>query len=119
MASSTSSTPSPVLPEARGISSGPTQPIDVLILHFVDHRRVHVDLVQYGNDLQVVLDSQVKVRYGLRLIRPAWRRLRAEPLRRRRGTRYLIGKVHVARSVDQVEHVFFAVVGQYIWTHGS
>ena len=44
-----------------------TQQIDYLILHFVDHRRVHVDLVQYGNDLQVVLDSQVKVRYGLRL----------------------------------------------------
>ena len=89
-----------------------TQQIDYLILHFVDHRRVHVDLVQYGNDLQVVLDSQVKVRYGLRLDTLRGIDYEQSPFARGDGTRYLIGKVHVARSVDQVEHVFFAVAGQ-------
>ena len=89
-----------------------TQQIDYLILHFVDHRRVHVDLVQYGNDLQVVLDSQVKVRYGLRLDTLRGIDHQQGPFARGDSTRYLIGKVHVARSVDQVEHVFFTVAGQ-------
>ena len=41
--------------------------VDHLVFHLVDHGRIHVDLVQHGDDLQVVPHGQVEVRYGLRL----------------------------------------------------
>ena len=85
--------------------------VDHLILHLVDHGRVHVDLVQYGDDFEVVSHSQIEVRYGLRLnaLRGVHHQQRA--FARGDGARNFVREVHVSRSVDQVERIQLSVAG--------
>ena len=44
-----------------------SQQVHDLILHFVDHGRIHVDLIEHGHDRQVVFDGKVEVGNGLGL----------------------------------------------------
>ena len=44
-----------------------TDKVDNLVLHLVNHSRLNVNLIQHGDNLEVVADSEVEVRYGLRL----------------------------------------------------
>ena len=41
--------------------------IDYLILYFIDHGCFHINLVDHGNNLQIMTQSQIEVRDGLRL----------------------------------------------------
>ena len=85
--------------------------VDHLILDLVDHGRVHVDLVQYGDDFEVVSHSQIEVRYGLCLnaLRGVHHQQRA--FARGDGARNFVREVHVSRSVDQVERIQLSVAG--------
>ena len=67
--------------------------------------RGKVDLVDDRDDLEVVLDREVRVRERLRL--DSLRRIHDEhrALARLEAARDLVGEVHVTRRVDQVELV--------------
>ena len=92
--------------------------VDHLVFHLVDHRRVHVDLVQYGDDLQIVSHGQIEVRDGLRL--NALRSIdhQQRPFARGDGARHFVGEVHVPRGVDQVERVSLSVAGRVLHLDG-
>ena len=62
-----------------------------------------VDLVHHGHDLEVVLDREVGVRERLRL--DSLRRIDHEhgPFARLERPRDLVGEVHVARRIDEVQ----------------
>ena len=68
-----------------------------------------VDLVQHRDDLQVGLEREVEVRQRLRL--DPLRRVDQQdrPLAGRQRPGHLVGEVHVAGGVDEVEHVPGAV----------
>ena len=87
---------------------------DVLDLppRLVGLRAGQVDLVDDRDDLEVVLDRQVGVGQRLRL--DALRRIDEQQRAFARGERPrdLVGEVHVARRVDQVQDVVLAVVGR-------
>ena len=85
--------------------------VDHLVFHLVDHGRIHVDLVQHGDDLQVVPHGQVEVRYGLRLnaLRGVDDQQRA--FARGDGARHFVREVDVSRGVDQVERILLPVAG--------
>ena len=70
-----------------------------------------VDLVQYRDDVQVVLQRQVQVGQRLRLdaLRGVHQQHRTLAGGQRPG--HLVGEVHVAGGVDEVQHVVAAVVG--------
>ena len=73
--------------------------------------RRQVDLVDGGHDIQVGVHGERRVRDGLRL--DALRGVDDEhrALAGGQRTRDLVGKVHVARRIDQVELVRLAIVG--------
>ena len=81
------------------------------VLHLVGHGTVHVTLVHHGDDFQVVLQRHVEVAEGLSL--HTLRRIHNEqrPLASGNRARYLVGEVHVSRSVNQVQDVFLPLVG--------
>ena len=83
-----------------------------LPLGLVRLRTRQIDLVDDRNDLEVVLDG--KVRVGQRLRLHALRRVdeQQRPFTRGQRPRDLVGKIHVARRIDQVQHVLLAVVGR-------
>ena len=68
-----------------------------------------VDLVERGDDLEVVLEGQEAV--GQRLCLDALRRVdeQDDALARRQRARHLVAEVDVARRVDQVDHVVAVV----------
>ena len=92
--------------------------VDHLVLHLVDHGRIHVDLVQHGDDLQVVPDGQVEVRdrLGLDALRGVHHEQR--PFARGDGARDFVREIDVSRGVDQVERVAFAVAGRVFHLYG-
>ena len=76
-----------------------------------------VDLVEHGDDGQIVVDGHVQVREGLRLdtLRGVDEQHRALAGGQRAGD--LVGEVHMARGVDHAECVFGAVEGPR-YAHG-
>jgi hypothetical protein len=89
-----------------------------LILDPVDVRRRQVDLVDYRNDFQVVFQCQVEVGQGLGLDALAGVDQQQGPFTGGQGPGDLVGEVHVARRVDQIQIVGLAIFG-FIWqTHG-
>ena len=105
-ASSSSATPSPVLALIRKISSAgmPSTRLDLVRVQ-VRVGRGQVDLVQGGDDLEVVLEGEVAV--GERLGLDALRGVDDEhdSLARGQRPRHLVAEVDVTGSVDEVEHV--------------
>ena len=105
-ASSTSATPSPVLAEIRSTWSG-VSPIsaETACRRPLGVGLRQVDLVQDGDDLEVVLDRQVRVRDRLRL--DPLRRVDDEhrALARLQRARHLVREVDVPGRVDQVQLV--------------
>ena len=87
-----------------------SQKIHHLIRNHIHHRRLHIYLVQHGNDLQVVLYGKIQIGYCLSLNTLSGIHNQKRTLTGSDGTGHLIGKVHVARSVDQVESVLFSVI---------
>ncbi len=85
--------------------------VDHLILHLVDHGRVHVDLVQHGDDLQIVPQRQIEVRDGLGLNALRGVDHQQRPLAGGDGPRNLVGEVDVSRRVDQIQYIGLSVPG--------
>ena len=78
-----------------------------------------VDLVDDRQHLQSRVNGQIRVSKGLRL--NALRRVHDQQRAFARGQRArdLIVEVHVARGVDEVHVIGFAVVGLILHTHGA
>ena len=89
-----------------------------LLLHHLRLGRGQVDLVDDRADLQVVLQRHVDVgqRLGLDALAGVHHQHRALAGRQRAGN--LIGEVHVAGGVDQVQHVLLAVLRGIGHAHG-
>ena len=92
--------------------------VDHLILHLVDHRRIHVDLVQHGDDLQVVPHGEVEVRNRLRLNALRGVDHQQRPFARGDCARHFVREVDVSRGVDQVERVPLSVAGRVLHLDG-
>ena len=82
-----------------------------LVCNHLRTSRVHINLVQHRNDFQAVLDGLIQIGNSLSLntLRGVHHQQRALAGCDRAG--HLIGEVHVARSIDQVENVFLPLVG--------
>ena len=66
IASSISSTPIPVLALAKqDVFLFTADQFDDLVRHFFDHRTIHINLIDHGNDLQVIFNGEVKIGDGL------------------------------------------------------
>ena len=110
IASSTSSTPSPVLAaddeDLVGLGAGELVHLELGLGHV---RRRQVDLVEHRDDLEVVLDRQVGVGHRLRLDALGGVDDQHGALAGRQAARHLVGEVDVAGRVDQVELVALSV----------
>ena len=82
-----------------------------LLLDPVHVRRGQVDLVDHRDDGEVVLHGQIEVGHGLGLHPLGGVHQQQHPLAGGQGPGDLVGKIHVARGVDEVEIVGDAVVG--------
>ncbi len=80
-----------------------------LLLHSFDVGAGQVDLVDHGDDLEVVLDGHVHVGEGLRLDTLAGVDEEHGSLAGGDGARNLVGEVDVPRGVHEVQHVFLPV----------
>ena len=78
-----------------------------------------VDLVQDGHQLQVVLEGHIGVGQGLRLDPLAGIHHQHRALAGGQGAADLVAEVHMARGVDQVEFIVFAVAGAVGEGHGA
>ena len=89
-----------------------------LIMTHAQIRRGKVDLVDDGNDLEVVLEREIHIRDSLRL--DALGRVDDEdrPLACRKGAADLVGEVHMTGGVDEIEFVFLSVVRLVEHAHG-
>ena len=76
-----------------------------LFLHHFDVGGRQIDLVDDGNDDQVVLHRSIEIGEGLSL--HALRRVDEEKhsFARSEGARDLVGEIHVPRCVDQIEEI--------------
>ena len=78
-----------------------------------------VDLVDDGKDFEVVVDSQIHVGQGLSFDALGGVHHQHRPLAGLQGPGDLVGKVHVPRRVDEVEHVLLPVLGGVEHAHGG
>ena len=81
------------------------------IFHFVRHGAIHVALVHDRNDFEVVFQSHVKVRDSLCLYTLRCIDYQQGTFASSDGTGYFVRKVHVSRGIDQIENVFFTLIG--------
>ena len=81
-----------------------------LVADHVHHGRVHIYLVEHGDNLQVMVDGQVEIGYGLGLDTLGSVHHQQGTLTGGDGAGYLVGKIHVARSVDEVKDIFLTLV---------
>ena len=81
-------------------------------------RRRQIDLVDHRNDLQIVVQRQVRIRQRLRFhaLRRVHHQQRA--LAGLQAARNLVGEIDVARRVDEVQLIHLAVVGAIVQAHG-
>ena len=77
---------------------------------FFGLRGRQIDLINYGNDGEIVLRREKSVGDGLRFHALAGVDHQQRAFARRQGARDLVGKIDVAGRVDQIELVFVAVV---------
>ncbi len=77
-----------------------------------------VDLVDDGDDLEAVIDREICVGQRLRLHALGGVHHQQRALAGGQRARDLVGKIHVAGGVDQVELVFLAVARDVLHAHG-
>src|SRR6185503_6887184 len=75
----------------------------------VDVSRRQIDLVEYGYDLEVALERQVRVGDGLGLDALGGVHHEERPFACGQAPAHLVAEVHVSRGVDQLELVVRAV----------
>ena len=96
---------------AYGIVGRDRQVVLDLGLDLVGVCRRQVDLIDGGHDIQVGVHGERRVGDGLRLDALGGIHHKDGTLAGGKRTRDLIGKVHVARRIDQVELIRLAIVG--------
>ena len=96
---------------AHGIVSGNGQIVFDLGLDLVGVSRRKVDFVDGRNNVQVGVHGERRVGNGLRLNALSGVHDEHRALASGQRTRDLVGEVHVARRIDQVELIRLAVVG--------
>ena len=89
-----------------------------LVLDPFDIRRRQINLVDHRNDFQIVLKRQVEIGQGLRLHALAGVDEQQGAFAGCQGPGYLIGEIHMARRVDQIQRIGLAVFGLVWQTHG-
>ena len=94
----------------NGRVAGNGQDVLQLLLRQRDVGVRQIDLVDDGDDGQVLLHRQVHVGHRLRL--DALRRVHDEqrPFARAQAARHLVGEIHVPRRIDQVQLVSLAIL---------
>ena len=97
--------------DAHGIIGRDRQVILDLGLNLVGMGRGQVDLVDGRHNVQIGVHSERRVGDGLRLDALCGVDDEHRALAGSQRTRNLIGKVHVARRIDQVELICLAIVG--------
>jgi hypothetical protein len=87
--------------------------------HFLRVSAGKIDLVDDGDDCQILLESEIDVRHRLRL--DPLRRIDDEKrtLARGKAAAHLVREIDVPRRIDQVELVRFAVSGRVAHAHGA
>ncbi len=88
----------------------PQLPVDLLLDH-LHVRGGQVDLVDHRDDGQVVLHGHIEVGQGLGLHPLGGVHHQEHPLAGGQGPAHLVGKIHVARGIDEVEVVLHPVFG--------
>ena len=76
-----------------------------LVRHDLHLCGVHIDLVEYRDDLQTVIDGLIEIGNGLRLDALGGVHDQQSPFARSDAAGYLVGEIHVAGSVDEVEKI--------------
>ena len=115
IASSTSSTPSPVFAEIRSASEGSVPSRSAISPATVSGSALgQVDLVEHRDELEPGLDRRVGVGDGLRLDALGGVDDQQGALARREAARDLVGEVDVAGRVDQVQVVGLAVARRVV-----
>ena len=87
-----------------------TDEVDYLVFYFVGHGRRHVNLVDDGNNLQVIVYSQIEVRDGLCLYALCGIHHQQCAFAGSDRPRHLVREVNVSRSVNQVQDIFLTLV---------
>ena len=87
-----------------------TEQVDNLILHFVNHCRIHIDLIEYGDNLQVVAQCKIEVRDCLCLNALSCIDYEQCAFARCDSTRNFIREVDVSRGVNQIECIGLTIV---------
>ncbi len=80
--------------------------------------RRQIDLVDYRNDLEAVIDGQVGICEGLRLDALARIHNQQRAFTRSQRPRHLVAEVHVSRGIDEVELICLAIPSLVHHTHG-
>ena len=84
--------------------------VNDFVFHFLRHSRRHIYLVDHWNDFQVVLNSHIEVRDGLRLDTLSGIHDQERSLAGCDGTGNLVREVYVSRSIDEVEDVSLSIL---------
>ena len=102
---------------AKNLATVAAQKLHNLVLDLLGVGTGHINLVENGNDDQIVLNGLIEVRNGLSL--NALRSIDNEQssLACGNGTRDLVGEVHVTWGVDEIEDVFLPI-GNVIHLNG-
>src|SRR5699024_936463 len=103
--------------DTGGVHAGQADDVLHLLGHLVGVGAGQVDLVQHRHQLQVVLQGHVGVGQGLRLHPLGGVHHQDGALAGGQAAADLVGKVHMARGVDQVQLIGLAVPGGVV--HGD
>ena len=81
-----------------------------LVCHYVYHSRVHIDFVEHRYDFKSVFHSKIEIGYGLGLYALGRVHNQKGSFAGGNGAGDLVGEVHVARSVNEVEGIIVPAV---------
>ena len=105
--------------DAGCVQAGQADHVLHLLRHLVRVGAGQVDLVQDGHQLQIMLQCHVGVGQGLGLHALRGVHHQNGTLAGSQTAAHLVGKVHMARGVDEVEFVGLAVLGGVVHGHGA
>ena len=86
-----------------------TNQVHDLVFHFFDHGAIHIDLIDHRNDLQIVLNRQVKITDGLGLDTLGGINQQKTTFAGGQCPAYFITEIHVAGCIDQVQDILLPV----------
>ena len=105
--------------DLRGVHGGQADDVLYLLLGLQRVRGRQVDLVEHGEDLQIVLHSQISVGQGLGLHALCGVHHQNSALTGGQRPGNLVVEVHMARRVDQVQFIGLAVLSLVVQLHGT